>query len=403
MYELTEVAKERFYRRSDESVSQWISHWLATHDQLLRRETPIRANEVDIEGIIQERAKVIWVDLRDYWLRYSVPPQIAKLSIDAEAGIDYEPPDWFVDCRVGKLKLPRWMEFKGVECSSTKHYILKMAEIAALRKWKNNDKKFTLVVTCEPESYLRMGHNACDSDSCYKAGSEFRHAPVNLATVTNSVVYYLKDGDNVIARAWGIATRDGWVVTNVYAKGLKGGKSFATQLFTRGMHKLYGEKEVYGASLDYDSDLFYLNGDAFGTNDDWELHPAYPCNPEGRLVCEWCSESVDEDYVIVCDGDSICENCGHNHCVWSEYNNEYIRDDDSFYCEHRCEYFYDHQVVTTYNGDYVYEGDAIEINLGTFSSGWANPDDCALLQTDDGDFYIDGTYDEQESEDNDGD
>jgi hypothetical protein len=79
--------------------------------------------------------------------------------------------------------------------------------------------------------------------------------------------------------------------------------------------------------------------------------------------CDDCGDRFDHDDLASVGDCHYCSNC--MECFrWSEWNEEWIHEDDAVYSSLEGDYFWTHQVVEDYQGEYIRADNAVETNNG---------------------------------------
>ena len=154
--------------------------------------------------------------------------------------------------------------------------------------------------------------------------------------------------------------------------------------------------DIHGDPLDSEDLWISCNLEDFDTVSYQDSFKSYE---DGRAY-----NSDDIDNLSVTNGERTD---AHNGDVYSEYNDEYIDEDDAYYVETREDYFYSSQVVSAYVGGYeewCFEDDCIEIDGSCYYAGrnCESPGDYGIYECPEcGEWYRenDGYYSELTDED----
>ena len=276
-------------------------------------------------------------------------------------------------------------------------------------KYPRQPATFNVVATREPKAFMRLGNQKCDSNSCYRQGSEYSpHSPLNLASTPDAYVFYIKDdNDDVLARAWGqIIVGGKCFFSNTYTHEMPGGGDAARDVFKLALAH-WGKCEAVRNCKLKNIGGQYPNGDSYGsepiiTANDAAYHFAYK-----RSQCAGCDEHSDDDDLHHVDNyGAYCGCCVDNMFRWSNYDDRYIPEDQAVYMEGPGDYAHYDDVIQLvdgehcltedamemYNGEWVHSNDVALINVGDHAGSCTFEGDDCLMMTDDGETYIEGTY-----------
>ena len=439
LFEMSDLAKERFGNRTNETASDTWVNWVkeATPDNLIRREMG-----VEVDPLVCHRKRLETYASEFCWAMHRLEekgdrqPIAPNLTAWFHSYIEQRcPPPEVLDADdkyyVEMLeKLPKWWfsnrtergaaAAKAIIRSVNKLYpeksenisrrntllgiINNWAELAAVCR-SGDKKKYLVVASREPNSFMSMGHMSCDTGSCYYDGGEWHWSPLNLALAKNCYVFYVKEKDGnseyqVVGRAWGYLDADDMAFTNVYGRNFTGGKEAIGEILCVAAQKWTGKKILTGNNIDCwtSPDGQYDNGDIHSTKSTVDFDSVgyeYYGSGDERISCGDCGGMCHEEDAHWCEDNEsyVCECCLDNCC--------YV--DGDLYHEDSCteddfsgETILSCNAVETYCGQTCHEECATYIDLGEHAGSYAHDGDENLSYDTDGEYYIKGTWTTEE-------
>ena len=378
---LTGKGRERFNERShsEMNATQWEQSVIEKHKfQPTRRELIVTPEETRQELEEDRYQCALWI-----------------MSSIQDHNLDMYGIDWRGG-KVGKLQLNDYFRESEIRCTGAANYV----ELIATIKKLNED--FTVVLTTEPDAFMRLGCNRVDDSSCYRADHEFQYAPAIIGDNHGTFIAYLKTPDDtVVARCFGIEgsafkwidsggtrqerskMRQHWCMTNFYSRGMS--KAVAVAAFKSAMRTL--KSDDIGAHPIKEVDIngcggVYLNEDAIGTGGEFTIES----NGMSRslMLCHCCDEHcIDEDdecYIHVADLGHVCECCSENY-IYLDNECHYVSYDDAVEDVHG-DMILMNTATELYDGQYASPSEnVVEIGTGGHQGEMALADDDDLMYT----------------------
>jgi hypothetical protein len=414
-FTLSDKGIERFSRRtSGDRPTEWLKSWKACHNNMLLREEFVVGSECCRPSFDTM--------LSDYWRDLTQNAKsggfvIPKLYEYFGQDFDTYPECWGKGMvgrnKVSKILLGYIDKMSGQDTGDvdSEYYLRSIQSVAnryceTLANIKALDgKKHRVIISVEPDAFMRLGHNKCDTGSCYKSSGCYRHSPCNLAVSSQSVVYYIKDieQDTLLGRGWGFCYDTWWVISNVYTNNISGGRSAGVEIIKDALHQKYDSrsKSVNECRFNYEHDELYMNGDAIALKyDEVDPHFRITYHNEGgdeddEHCCHDCGD-YEEDGHYIGDIGWVCACCLGNAYIFVDGHNEYYPNDCVVYDDVCEEYILEDDAMGLYDGRTCHtDCNTVEINLGEHSGDYCMADDEDCCETDDGLVYIEGTYDEK--------
>ena len=435
LFEMSDLAKSRFNERTSEtSLNQWVE-WVrhATRGNLVRREMQIEVEpKVYYRGLLEECASAFCWDMKRLEEGGSKAPVAPNLTTwfhqyienCSDSRVNDKPlcsglPEWWFTNRTARGAAAAKSIIRSVEKLypfDGKNSKERDAFLSSIHKWSelasacrnSHKKKYQIVASREPTSFMSLGHMNCDKGSCYCVDGCHHYSPLNLGLAKNCYVFYVKEKDGVgpnskyevVGRAWGYLDADNMAFTNVYGRKFSGGPRAIEAILRVAAQKWTGKTMPKS-----------------NCSAEWEMPPGQYPNGDTNSTHDYVTfESVGREYYGHDENRSPCGDCGDieqdEEMTWSHYHEFYVCDacrayynycdghglvneDDCVYDDFSGDYILNHRSCETYCGSTCHIDQTVLITMGEHSGEYAYEDDDRLLSNEDGECYIEGTLAEQ--------